>query len=81
MLTLWREKEVRIRWEDLGRVICVGVLGLGFYQIFWSIGLKITSASNSALILSTHLMGEKIFPQQIVGGALILRGVHRGLRT
>jgi hypothetical protein len=26
-------------------------------------------------------MGEKIFPQQIVGGALILWGVHRSLRA
>jgi drug/metabolite transporter (DMT)-like permease len=50
--TLWREKEIRIRKEDWGRVIMVGALGLGLYQVFWSLGLNLTSPSNSALILS-----------------------------
>jgi drug/metabolite transporter (DMT)-like permease len=49
---LWREKEIRIRKEDWGRVIMVGALGLGLYQVFWSLGLNLTSPSNSALILS-----------------------------
>jgi drug/metabolite transporter (DMT)-like permease len=51
-LAFWREKEIRIRREDWGKVIMVGVLGLGFYQVFWSLGLNLTSPSNSALILS-----------------------------
>jgi drug/metabolite transporter (DMT)-like permease len=52
--TYWREKGVRIRKEDLGKVVIVGVLGLGFYQILWSVGLNLTSATNSALIVSTQ---------------------------
>jgi drug/metabolite transporter (DMT)-like permease len=85
MFTFWREKGVRIRWEDLGRVICVGILGLGFYQIFWSLGLQITSASNSALILSTQpLLGalyvdlakkEPVEKRQYLGMLLALGGV------
>jgi drug/metabolite transporter (DMT)-like permease len=54
IVTYWKEKGVRIRKEDLGKVMIVGALGLGFYQILWSLGLNLTSASNSALILSTQ---------------------------
>ena len=54
LFTYWRERGLRIRREDLGKVVMVGALGLGFYQILWSIGLNLTSASNSALILSTQ---------------------------
>ncbi len=54
ILTFWREREVWIRKEDLGKVILVKAMGLGLYQIFWSLGLNVTSASNSALILSTQ---------------------------
>jgi len=32
----------------------VGALGLGLYQVLWSLGLSLTAPSNSALILSTQ---------------------------
>jgi drug/metabolite transporter (DMT)-like permease len=54
LITYWKEKSLRIRKEDLGRVVLVGVAGLSFYQILWSLGLNLTSATNSALILSTQ---------------------------
>jgi len=53
LLTLKREKEGSIRRQDLGKVALVGMLGIGVYQILWSMGLNFTSASNSALILSS----------------------------
>jgi drug/metabolite transporter (DMT)-like permease len=53
-LTFFREKEVQLRKEDLGKVLLVGALGLGLYQVLWSIGLSLTAPSNSALILSTQ---------------------------
>ncbi len=53
LLTLKREKGVLLRREDLGRVVLVGMLGIGIYQTLWSVGLNFTSASNSALILSS----------------------------
>lgn len=53
LLTLKQEKGVIIRREDIKRVALVGLLGIGAYQALWSIGLDLTSASNSALILST----------------------------
>jgi drug/metabolite transporter (DMT)-like permease len=83
--TFWREKEILIRKEDLGKVIMVGALGLGLYQVLWSLGLNLTSPSNSALILATQpLLGtlyidlvkkEPVGKQQYWGMLLALVGV------
>ena len=84
-VAFWREKEIRIRKEDWGKVIMVGALGLGLYQVFWSLGLNLTSPSNSALILSTQpLLGtlyidlvkkEPVGRQQYWGMLFALVGV------
>ena len=37
-ITFWREKGIRIRKGDLGTIAAVGGLGLGLYQILWSLG-------------------------------------------
>jgi drug/metabolite transporter (DMT)-like permease len=84
-LTFYREKEIRIHKEDLGKTIMVGALGLGLYQVLWSLGLNLTSPSNSALILSTQpLLGtlyidlvkkEPVGRQQYWGMLLALLGV------
>ncbi len=47
------EKGVSIRKKDFWKVVWIGLLGIGIYQVLWSVGLNLTSASNSALILST----------------------------
>ncbi len=85
LATYWREKEIRIRKEDLGKVVLIGGLGLGLYQVLWSLGLNLTSPSNSALILSTQpLLGtlyidlvkkESVGKQQYWGMLLALVGV------
>ena len=84
-LTFFREKGIQLRKEDLGRVLMVGALGLGLYQVLWSLGLSLTSPSNSALILSTQpLLGtlyidlvkkEPVGRQQYWGMLLALVGV------
>lgn len=84
-LTFFREKGVQLRKEDLGRVLLVGALGLGLYQVLWSLGLSLTSPTNSALILSTQpLFGtlyidlvkkEPVGKQQYWGMMLALIGV------
>jgi drug/metabolite transporter (DMT)-like permease len=84
-VAFWREKEIRIRKEDWGKVIMVGALGLGLYQVFWSLGLNLTSPSNSALILSIQpLLGvlyvdlvkkEPVGRQQYWGMLVALVGV------
>ena len=85
LLTFWRERSISIRREDLVRIAAVGGLGLGLYQILWSLGLNKTSASNSALILSTQpLLGalymdlikkESVGKRQYLGMILALGGV------
>jgi drug/metabolite transporter (DMT)-like permease len=83
--TFWREREIRVQKKDLGEVIMVGALGLGLYQVLWSLGLNLTSPSNSALILSTQpLLGilyidlvkkEPVGRRQYWGMSLALVGV------
>jgi drug/metabolite transporter (DMT)-like permease len=84
-LTFFREKGIQLRKEDLGSIIMVGTLGLGLYQVLWSLGLNLTSPSNSALILSIQpLLGvlyvdlikkEHVGRQQYWGMLLALIGV------
>ena len=75
-------------WGALGYAIFfAGVLG----HVFWYEGIHRLGVTKSlsylyfipvcAVLFNYLWMGEKIFPQQIVGGALILWGVHRSLRT
>jgi drug/metabolite transporter (DMT)-like permease len=83
--TFWREREIRVQKKDLGEVVMVGALGLGLYQVLWSLGLNLTSPSNSALILSTQpLLGilyidlvkkEPVGRRQYWGMSLALVGV------
>ncbi|MBM4305480.1 MAG: DMT family transporter [Deltaproteobacteria bacterium] len=53
LITFKREKGISLQKRDIGKVTWIGVLGIGIYQILWLVGLDLTSASNSALILST----------------------------
>jgi drug/metabolite transporter (DMT)-like permease len=47
------EKSVAVQKKDFWKIVWIGLLGIGAYQVLWSVGLNLTSASNSALILST----------------------------
>ena len=54
LLLTWKwEKSIAIQKKDFWKVVWVGSLGIGVYQILWLVGLNLTSASNSVLILST----------------------------
>ena len=80
LIAFWREKSILVRREDGPRLIAAGAIGLGLYQVFWSIGLNITSATNSALILSLQpllatlyvdLMHQEPVPRRQYGGMLL----------
>jgi len=83
--TFWQERKIWIQKRDLGKVVLVGALGIGLYQVFWSLGLNLTSPSNSALILSIQpLLGilyvdlvkrEPVAKRQYWGTLLALVGV------
>jgi drug/metabolite transporter (DMT)-like permease len=75
-------------WWSLGyAILFAGVIG----HICWYEGIGRIGVTKSltylylipicAVLFNYLLMGEKIFLQQIIGGALILWGVHHSLRT
>ncbi len=80
LITFWKEKSISIRRDDIPRLIAVGAVGIGLYQVFWSTGLSITSATNSALILSLQpllatlyvdLVHQESVPKRQYGGMLL----------
>ena len=85
LLVLWKERDLRIQRQDWSLILVVGGLGIGIYQLLWSIGLQWTSATNSALIFTTQpLLGavyvdltkkEAIDRQRYLGMLLALGGV------
>ena len=74
-----------VQRRDLARVAAVGLFHVAFYQIFFGVGLKYTTASNSVLIINaapviTALLvwltrAEPITWRQAVGIALASAGV------
>lgn len=88
MLLAWvwvSEGKPVIRKEDWVRVILVGLTAIGIYQVFFTVGLKYTTASNSSLMLGTIPAWtamfavasgqERIAPWQVVGLLLSFVGV------
>ncbi len=81
----WKEKGLRINPIYWRKMAVVGGLGIGVYQIIWSIGLQWTSATNSALIFTIQpLLGaayvdwtkkESVPRRRYVGMFLALAGV------
>lgn len=74
-----------IRREDWLRVGVVGILGIGFYQILFTLGIYYTTASNSSLLIATGpiftllfaalFREERIVPLQIAGILVSFLGV------
>lgn len=88
MLLAWvwvSEGKPVIRREDWLRVVLVGLTAIGIYQVFFTVGLKYTTASNSSLMLATIpawtamfavvSRQERIAPWQVVGLLLSFVGV------
>jgi drug/metabolite transporter (DMT)-like permease len=83
--TAWKEGNLRVAGKDLGAMALLGGLGVGVYQILWSTGLRLTSTTNSALILSAQpLLGalylglvkkEPVGPRTYAGMLLAFAGV------
>ena len=86
LITLWLlEGKPTIRREDWLRVGVVGIIGIGFYQILFTLGIYYTTASNSSLLIATGpifallfavlFREERIVPLQIVGILVSFLGV------
>ncbi len=93
ILLVWAwvaEGKPAIRREDWVRTLLVGLTAIGAYQVFFTVGLKYTTASNSSLMLATipawtamfaAASGqERIVPLQIVGMSLSFIGVALAIR-
>lgn len=61
LIVLLLEGRVTVARSDLPKVIAIGVLGVGLYQILFSVGLKYTTASNSALLIATAPIFTALF--------------------
>jgi len=55
-LCRWVEGGVVLPRRDLGRVLALGALGFGVYQVVWPIALVHTTAGNSALLVASSPM-------------------------
>jgi drug/metabolite transporter (DMT)-like permease len=88
MLLAWvwlSEGKPVISREDWVRVVLVGLTAIGVYQVFFTVGLEYTTASNSSLMLATIPAWtamfavasgeERITPWQVVGMLLSFVGV------
>jgi drug/metabolite transporter (DMT)-like permease len=88
MLLAWAwvsEGKPVIRREDWVRTVLVGLTAIGAYQVFFTVGLKYTTASNSSLMLATipawtamfaaAVGQERIVAWQVVGLLLSFVGV------
>lgn len=85
LFVLWKEGDLRIRRQDLNLILIAGGLGIGIYQILWSLGLERTSATNNALIFTIQpLFGavyadltkrEFVSRRRYLGMSLALAGV------
>lgn len=76
---------LRVARADVLRTVVVGVFHVGLYQIFFGLGLKDTTASNSVLIINTSPVittllvwatgAERLTWRQVVGIGLAALGV------
>lgn len=81
----WYEGEVRLPRPDVARILILGGLGFGVYQILWTTGLLSIPAGDSALIIaSTPVLvavlaviagADTITPLKFAGAALSFLGV------
>ena len=51
----------KIQFQHLGRILVLGILGVGLYNIIWTHGIHKTSAANAALLISTSPIFSGIY--------------------
>ena len=81
----WSEGEIRLPRPDTLRILILGGLGFGLYQILWTTGLQSIPAGDSALIIaSTPVLvavlavvsgGDTLTPLKFAGAFLSFLGV------
>lgn len=54
---------ILIQKKDTAKILLLGVMGVGFYNIIWTAGIHLTTASNAALIVSTSPLFTQLYMQ------------------
>ena len=49
----WQDGSIRLPHPDAIRIVVLGGLGFGVYQILWTVGLQTTPAGDSALLIAS----------------------------
>ena len=85
ILLRWTEGEIRLPRPGVGRILLLGGLGFGLYQILWTVGLQTVPAGDSALLIASTpvfvaviavLVGtDTLSPVRAVGVGLSFLGV------
>jgi drug/metabolite transporter (DMT)-like permease len=81
----WTEGEIRLPTPGAGRILLLGGLGFGLYQMLWTVGLQSIPAGDSALLIAASpvltaviavLIGtDTLTPLKAVGVVLSFAGV------
>ncbi|MBA2299163.1 MAG: DMT family transporter, partial [Chloroflexi bacterium] len=81
----WSEGEIRVPRPGVGRILLLGGLGFGLYQMLWMVGLQTIPAGDSALLIAASpvftaviavLIGtDTLSPQKAIGVVLSFAGV------
>ena len=85
LILRWSEGQVRLPRPGGWRIVALGGLGFGLYQIFWTVGLQTVPAGDSALIIAaapviTALLAaaigtDTLNPTKAIGVVLSFLGV------
>lgn len=81
----WSEGEIRLPRPGAGRIMLLGGLGFGLYQMLWTVGLQSIPAGDSALLIAASpvltaviavLIGtDTLNPRKAIGVVLSFAGV------
>lgn len=58
-------ESLKVPKPDLPRIFLLGCLGVGGYNILWTAGIHLTTASNAALIVSTSPLFAQLYMQMV----------------
>ena len=85
VLCRWWEGSIGIPRRDLGRIVLLGFVGFGAYQLLWTTALSSTSVGNSALLIaatpiftmliSSAIGTDRLGPTRAIGAGISFAGV------
>lgn len=65
LFLILRRKPIKLRRRDLPKILLLGVVGVGLYNILWTFGIHRTTAANAGLIISTSPFFAQLYQQLV----------------